>query len=91
MLDPTWGLLVWTLGFAVVLAIGAMLVRAVLRVARGPRIPAHDANIASLQLRVDLLESDLHAADLELAHLKERTEFAERLAEGRDGPDTRTN
>ncbi|MBX3175321.1 MAG: hypothetical protein KF709_12980 [Gemmatimonadaceae bacterium] len=77
-------MIAWVLATGIGLVLLGVAVRAIVRITRGPRISADDARIAALQLRVDMLESDLHAVDTGLEHLKARTEFAERLAQSQD-------
>lgn len=84
MLNPTIGLAIWTAGIALALVLLGFVLRAILRIGRRPQITAEDATIAALQLRVEMLESDMHAVDSGLEHLKARTEFAERLTDRQD-------
>lgn len=91
VLDPQYGSLVWTIGIAVILALVGLVVRVLLRLARpAPTVLREAVELEALRMRVDVLESDLHAFDASYEQLKARTEFTERLLERKAGADART-
>lgn len=91
VLNPTFGLIGWTVGVGVVLALLVLALRALLRLSRRDRPGLREAaSIEALHLRVDALESELHAFDAGYEQLKARTEFTERLLERHERSDPRT-
>ena len=91
VLDPQYGLLTWSIGVLVVLALVGLVVRALLRLTRpAPTVLREAVELEALRMRVDVMESDLHAFEASYERLRARTEFTERLLERQHGVDART-
>ena len=85
-LDPQVAWFVWGVGIALVVALLALIVRALLRPAQ-PASPDRRvaAELEALRLRVDSMEHDLQAFDASYNQLSAQTAAAEKQLERMDG------